>query len=79
MLMMVIFSFTCVLCIGVMFFGWFKHLIPQLQLRMGKVSKTTNSIRYLYFDCYRSIECLVRQDQEMKRKVIMKKMVTLLR
>ncbi|XP_064394060.1 calcium permeable stress-gated cation channel 1-like [Halichondria panicea] len=35
-LMMVTFTLTCVLCIGTMFFGWFKHLIPQLQLRTGK-------------------------------------------
>jgi len=37
-IMMVTFAVTCLICIGVMFFGWFKHLLPKLRLGLGKVS-----------------------------------------
>ena len=36
--MIVVFSLFGLTCIGVMSFGWFKHLLPQLRLKMGKVS-----------------------------------------
>ncbi len=84
-LMMVTFSLTCVFCIGVMFFGWFKHLIPQLQLRMGKVNLCKICVLHYLLSTvcnifiYRSTEFLVRQDQVMKRKVMQRKTVKLLR
>ena len=36
-IMMVTFALTCVICIGFMFFGWFKYLLPQLRIKLGKV------------------------------------------
>ena len=37
-IMMITFILTCILCIGVFFFGWFQHLLPTLRSRLGKVS-----------------------------------------
>jgi hypothetical protein len=35
--MIVTFVLTCCGCMGIMFFGWFKHLLPQLRIKLGKV------------------------------------------
>ena len=36
-IMIVTFVLTCCVCIGVMFLGWFRHLLPQLRVKLGKV------------------------------------------
>ena len=35
--MIAVFTLTCLVFIGFMFFGWFSHLLPQLRDKMGKV------------------------------------------
>lgn len=43
--MIVVFSLFGLTCIGVMSFGWFKHLLPQLRLKMGKEYRVFGMMR----------------------------------